>query len=195
MSMTRGQLLAGLAAGCTWVCAADQSRADAKPDAQATIAEACALAGQEGKSVLVVFFASWCAPCHLLEQVLDEPQAASVLNQYFRIVRMRVDERDMSHRSQQLRGAEQAFLRYAPRNRALPFFVALDANARLVTSSICPTTHESALFPTDATDLDCLDGIFVQAAPTMSTVDRAVLRASFSGVWAQNVATDQGRRH
>src|SRR5262249_47122834 len=57
--------------------------APAAGSAEETVASACAAAARDGKRVALVFFASWCSWCRLLDALLADPAAARIIDAHF----------------------------------------------------------------------------------------------------------------
>jgi hypothetical protein len=137
------------------------------------------LARAEGKGVMLIYFASWCQWCRLLDRALADPAALAVVGSRFRIVHMRTLERREEMRAQQLEGADDLFRSMGGNaSRGLPLFFFLDSEGAVLASSISPNSGVNIGFPVTDEELDALDTIFARAAPNSTVAERAQLRAA-----------------
>src|SRR5262245_31725621 len=144
MRPDRRRMLAGAAAVLPSVWTTGARAADpAAPSAAEAVSRECALAANEGKGVLVEFYASWCVWCEPMDQWLHDASFTSILAPRFRTLRMRVWERRGAERARQLAGADDVFAQYAPAGSGLPFLAFLDGAGRTLISSISPATNEN----------------------------------------------------
>lgn len=64
-------------------------QADARREIKAAIAEA-SRKGQPARNVLLVFGANWCPDCHALDQNMQKPELASIIEKNFVVVKVDV---------------------------------------------------------------------------------------------------------
>jgi thiol-disulfide isomerase/thioredoxin len=168
---------AGLIAPANAAAAVDDS-------ASTAIAAERASAAAEGKSLLIVFFASWCGWCQLMDRLLDDGRAGRVLRARFRIMHLRALERRPQMRQQQLNGADETFNAYAPTGAGLPFlvFVAADGHSLANTASMPDGTNIG--FPVEPEELNAFDAMLRNAAPDITTGELATIRAACQRIYA-----------
>jgi thiol-disulfide isomerase/thioredoxin len=171
----RSLLIAGAAlAAPTLALAAPADR----PSAAEAIARESALAAQDGKRLMVVFFSSWCAWCRPMDALLEEPTAARILNAHFRILHMRALETRGSQRAQQLAGADDLLRGYADDQAGLPFLAFVDPDGEVIATSISTIDGQNIGFPVEPHELDGFDAMLSVAAPGMTARERATIRAA-----------------
>src|SRR3974377_109441 len=81
------------------------AHAATRGSAAAVLDHELAAAAAEHRGVLLVFFASWCPYCHLLDQLLASEAAQRIVASRFAILNLRVRERRQPWIGQQLAGA------------------------------------------------------------------------------------------
>jgi hypothetical protein len=172
MALDRRSLLSGAA-----VAALFGTSAFASDSAAETVAREAALAAADGKRLLLVFEASWCVWCIQMDAMLDDPDAAEILDRHFRVLHLRAQERDEAELAKQLPGADEVYFGYSDGGAGMPFTAVLDAEARAVTTSIQEANGGNFGFPVTDEELDGFDAMLTIAAPGMTAEDRATLRA------------------
>jgi len=165
-------------AGAASLAATSALAAQPAPDAARMIAAERALATAENKRLLIVFWASWCSWCRLLDRTLEEPASTRVLGSRFRILHVRVLERREEMRALEWAGVNDVFASYTGGNArmGLPFMVFLDADGGMVTNSAAPLNGTNMGFPVTPEELDGFEAMVATAAPDTTAADRRALR-------------------
>jgi thiol:disulfide interchange protein len=168
-----------LALGACTIGASLTPASAAQSRAEAFLNQECARAAAEGKGVMLIFFASWCQWCRLMDRSLQEPAAADLIGARFRIVHVRALERRPEMRTQQFEGAEALFQRLGGgRPMGLPLFFFLNGGGEVIASSVA--TGANIGFPVTPSELDAFDAMIRRTIPTSSPAERAALRAAFA---------------
>jgi thiol-disulfide isomerase/thioredoxin len=129
---------------------------DEGADAEADLRAALAAAGADGRRVLVVFGANWCAWCRRLEHVLrHEPRVAATLAERFHVVHVDTGARRSG------KHAGLAARLGQPTRHGLPVFVVLDA-----TGAVLHTQETGSLERGDRHDPDAVLAFLTRAGGT-----------------------------
>jgi|SRR5579872_944709 len=95
-------------------------------DAQTALDEALALARADHKRVLVIFGATWCYDCHVLDATLRSPQVAPLVAANYHVIHINIGDGDDN--------ADLAARFEVPLDKGIPGLAVLDPDGRLVTS-------------------------------------------------------------
>ncbi|MGE4036883.1 MAG: thioredoxin family protein [Hyphomonadaceae bacterium] len=177
--ISRRRVLAGGAAA--W-CSAGVAHATAPRDsAESVLAREAAAAAAEDKNLLVVFFASWCVWCRPMDALFDDANTGPIMARHFRILHLRVGERDRTLRAQQLSGVEAAFLRLTrpERDAGLPYLAILGGgDGRTISTTRSLVSGENIGFPSTTADLDWFESMMRQGAPLITPAELAHVRST-----------------
>jgi len=127
------------------------------------------------KGLLLVFFASWCGWCRLMDEFLEETRTQLVIGARFRTLHVRVLETESRYRGQQFEGADAAFRHYAGENMGLPFLVFMNASGQVLTTTRSGITGDNIGFPGTPVEYAWFERMLAQAAPDAAESDRAAL--------------------
>lgn len=130
-------LFASLAVTCRDASAAGPSSASAILD------QAKAQAAAQGKAIFLIFGASWCPWCRQLDKFINSGNIAPIINKYFVIARIDVQERGDKKRLDTPGGAGLETALGGKNDGGLPFFAFLDASGKLIVNSLRPVPGES----------------------------------------------------
>jgi thioredoxin-related protein len=108
--------------------------ANAPESAQAIMKEACVLAGQQGKQVIVIFHASWCGWCHKMENSINDPACKKFFDDHYVIRYMVVDESD-DKKNLENPGANEMRNKYNGAGQGIPFWLVFDKDGKLLADS------------------------------------------------------------
>ena len=98
----------------------------APADAQRELDEALAEARADHKRVLVIFGATWCYDCHVLDATLRSPQVAPLVAASYHVIHINIGDGDDN--------ADMAARFQVPLDKGIPSLAVLDPDGRLVTS-------------------------------------------------------------
>lgn len=106
-----------------------------KPETTAKIMDdACKLAAKDGKSVMIVFHASWCGWCKKFEASVKDPLCSEFFDKHFVIRYLDILERG-DKKSLENPGAEELFNKNAGQNGGVPYFLIFDKKGTLLSDS------------------------------------------------------------
>lgn len=151
--------------------------APVRETAAAALARAEREAAASNRAVFLVFFASWCSWCRILDRLLDDRVAAPILARHFVVQHVRAQESDPGRRAQQAPDADALFTRLAGEDAGLPFFVTLDGAGNTLATSIAGN-GENIGFPVDPDELAHFEAVLKRSAPAMTPAEIATLRAA-----------------
>ena len=118
--------------GITAVCAEEP------PGADQVLASAKAQATEQHKDIFLVFRASWCQPCKELETFLEDSEVRPILEKYFVIAALNVEESRGKHPELENPGAEKLVSDFGDASGGVPFIVFLDEQGQLLVNSNRP---------------------------------------------------------
>jgi thiol-disulfide isomerase/thioredoxin len=96
--------------------------------------EACKIAAKEGKSVLIVFHASWCGWCKKFEASVNDPVCKDFFNRNFVIKYLDILERG-DKKSLENPEAIDIYNKFGGQDGGIPFFLIFDKNKSLLSDS------------------------------------------------------------
>ena len=149
------------------------------------VAQAAADAEASGKRLLLVFHASWCSWCELVDMMLADEACAPILARHFVIYHLRVLEKKPDMRAKQLEGADEVYSSLTPEKTGLPYMVAMDGKAGRVSDSIMPTGDNFG-FPVEAAELQNFQDMMRKAAPAMTPDEAKTLRRACIRIYRQS---------
>jgi len=119
-----------------------------KPGADEVLKEAKQKSVEQKKPIFLVFGASWCEACHQLDRFLAVPEIAAIFEKHFVLANLSVGEVAAGHPERDNPGADLVMMKYGgigPGGDAgLPFIAVIDANFKLIASSIEPGKNKGA---------------------------------------------------
>jgi len=158
------------------------------PDANSVLARAEAQAGEQQKTVLLVFGASWCKYCHLFDKFLAAPEIQPILAKHFIITHLGVYEELGRHPDLNNPKSDKLVRQFGDADvGGLPFIVFLDAKGQMIVNSNRPSEKKSAGenigYPAAPEEIDWFMVMIRKAAPTLSeaeagTVERWLRKAA-----------------
>jgi thiol-disulfide isomerase/thioredoxin len=156
-----------------------KGNAPVPPSADQVMAQAEATAKAEHKKILLVFSASWCGPCHMLEKFLEEPVVRSVMDKKFVTAHLDVFEnkKDQLHASSP--GGEVEMAKLGGGGGGVPYYAMLDETGEWITDSKMPegdAPPENLGYPAGSAEIDWFMHMVKKAAPDMAPEDVKTLR-------------------
>jgi thiol-disulfide isomerase/thioredoxin len=110
--------------------------AEAPPSAEVLLRQAHATAQASHRTVLVAFHASWCPWCRRLEATLNRPAVKPIMDRHFVIQWLTVQERGPKKELDNP-GAAELYQKWTGGVKSgIPFYLVLDAQGQLKSSSI-----------------------------------------------------------
>ncbi len=122
-------------------------------------------AKSQGKVVFLHFGAPWCPWCHALENWMDRPEIAAVLDKKFVGVKIDTD-RDT--------GGKEVLTRFNPKESGIPWFAFLDADGKVIATSTGPKGNTG--FPSEPAEIEHFVSMLKTAG--LSAADTDALAAS-----------------
>jgi thiol-disulfide isomerase/thioredoxin len=96
--------------------------------------EACKTAAKEGKSILIIFHASWCGWCKKFEASINDPACKEFFNKNFVIKYLDILERG-DKKSLENPEAIDMYNKFGDKDGGVPFFLIFDKNKSLISDS------------------------------------------------------------
>ncbi len=150
--------------------------AQSLPDANRVLAQAEAQAGEQQKSVLVVFGASWCKYCHLFEKFLSSPEIQPIIEKHFIVTHLGVYEELGKHPDLNNPRSDKLVREFGDADvGGLPFIVFLNPKGQTIVTSNRPSKKKAAGenigYPSAPEEIDWFMVMIRKAAPTLSEAD------------------------
>ena len=105
--------------------------------AQELMQAATAQAAAGNKNILVVFHASWCGWCQKFEAMLTDKQIGPIIDKYFVVVRLDVQERG-AKAALNTPGGDQIMVKAGVDKAGLPLLAMFDRKGELIVNSMRP---------------------------------------------------------
>ncbi len=145
--------------------------------------QAKAQAKAEQKSILLVFGASWCPDCDVLDSFFHAPQAKPIFDKHFVIVHLNVFEENGENPGRNTPGGVKVIMKYGGVSPAgmvsLPFIVVTDADGKRITDSRRPTathaTDKNIGFPDQPEDIAWFVEMMKKGSPQLTDEEAAQL--------------------
>ena len=148
---------------------------DRLPSAGDVLAEAQTQATKEHKNILLIFSASWCGPCHELEEFLENSQISPIINKHFVVARLAAAEEFGPKHEPNSPGAESLLRKYGGAGGSVPFFVFLDSSGQLIINSNRPASNkpegENIGYPAEPGEIDWFLNMLRKGAPSLTRDD------------------------
>jgi thioredoxin-related protein len=135
-------------------------------------------AAQQHKLIFLVFGASWCGPCHLQDAFMAAPATRPILEKYFVMTHVSVEEEVGKHPERNSPGGEELLARLGGadalgRITGVPFLAFLGANGDLIVNSNRPVKGkargENVGYPAAPEEIDWFMTMLSKAVPVMTT--------------------------
>lgn len=154
------------------------SFAEKPPSADKVLSEARAKAKAEQKNVLVVFGASWCPDCEVLDSFFNVPQTKAILEKYYVIIHLSVFEEAGQHPKANTPGSEKVIEKYGGISSvgevSLPYMVILNADGREIIDGHrqgAGKQAENIGFPEEKEDVQWFLQMLKAGAPSFSQAE------------------------
>jgi hypothetical protein len=144
--------------------------AQTPPPAVQVLEEAKAKAAAGQKNVFLIFHASWCGWCKLLDKFIETPENKAILDRYFVVAHLTVQEHD-DKTALNSPGGEEILARVGGTKSGLPFFAFLDARGALIVNSTRPPEGKRAGanigYPVQPQEIDWFMAMLRKAVPAL----------------------------
>ncbi|MGB9455137.1 MAG: thioredoxin family protein [Bryobacteraceae bacterium] len=148
------------------------------PPASVVMESARTAAAAQHKSIFLIFHASWCGWCKKLDQLLETPEIKPIIDKYFVLARLTVQERD-ARKSLNNPDGDKVMAQTGGRFVGLPFFALLNEEGETIVNSIRPgegnAAERSIGYPVTPQEVDWFLVMLKRAAPEMSADEARVL--------------------
>lgn len=152
--------------------------AETPPPASAVLESAGAAAAAQHKSIFLIFHASWCGWCKKLDQFLETPEIKPVIDKYFVVAHLTVQEQG-ARKSLNNPEGDEVMAHAGGKDAGLPFFAFLDEKGETIANSIRPGEGNDAErnigHPVKPQEVDWFLIMVKKAAPAMSADEAKVL--------------------
>jgi thioredoxin-related protein len=112
--------------------------AEQRPSTEQVVAAAKSAAVEQHKDIFLVFGASWCKPCHEMEAFMEDRKIQAILEKYFVVANLNVEEEQGKHPELNSPGGEKLVENFGGKNGGVPFIVFLDEQGQLLVNSNRP---------------------------------------------------------
>lgn len=156
--------------------------AEGPPSASDQVRKAEGDASGGHKTILVVFGASWCVPCHLLQRYLEDTRVRPIILEHVVVVNLNVGELAGDPKHSDTEGAAQVKRRLGGELAGYPFYAFLQSNGEVVMTSIQdqrngrPKTNMG--FPNDPMKRKLFIDMFRHSIPSLRDAETTVLERS-----------------
>jgi uncharacterized protein YyaL (SSP411 family) len=109
--------------------------ASAQQDANTVLNKALGQAKTENKNVFVMFHASWCSWCKLMDKNMQSQECKSIFDKNYVTVHFDVQERTAEAKKLETPGGDALLEKYEGKNSGLPFWVIVSPDGTVVANS------------------------------------------------------------
>ena len=155
------------------------STAQAPEPAKALIKKAVKASESSGKSICVIFHASWCGWCKRLESALDAPEVKPLMEKHFITVRLDVLEQPAKKSALENAGAEPLLKDLGGEKSGLPFYAFLDAKEKKLADSNVMQGNSNIGYPGTAEEIAAFVKVLRTAAPKMTDAEADTISSYF----------------
>jgi thiol-disulfide isomerase/thioredoxin len=161
---------------CTPVCAAQ------KPlSAEQVLATAKTEAAAQHKDIFVIFGASWCPPCRMMEKFMETREIHPIFEKYFVVANLNVYEERGKHPELNSPGAEKLVVDYGGESNGVPFLVFLNEQGELIVNSNRPVKGkpkgENVGYPALPEEIDWFMSMLKTTLPSLTTDEARIVEA------------------
>lgn len=151
-----------------------------RPAADQVLATAKAAAAAQHKHIFLVFGASWCPPCHLLDAFLADPEMRPLIDKHFVVAELSVEEERGDHPELNSPGGDKLLADLGGKDAGVPFLVFLDERGEAVVNSNRPTTGsakgENVGYPVLPEEIDWFMSMLQKTLPSQTAADASTIQ-------------------
>jgi len=136
-------------------------------------------ASLEGKTVFLIFHASWCKWCHKLDSVLINPDVKKVIDKYFVVTRLDVMEVKETEKHLENSGGEKMLSKFGGGKTGIPFYVFIDTKGKRVADSNVMPKKNNIGYPGSKAEIAAFKKLLKKTAPQMTAEDLSVVAGYF----------------
>jgi len=107
------------------------------PSADAILNKAYAKAAKEKKNVFLMFHASWCVWCRVLDTSLNDISCRKFINDNYVITHLDIKEKGTNKKLENA-GADKLFKKYSKLNEQIPFWLIFNSKGKLLSDGFMP---------------------------------------------------------
>jgi thioredoxin-related protein len=141
------------------------------PGAGQILADGKRQAAAEHKNIFLIFGASWCGPCHRFDQFLEAPEVSAIIQKYFVVARLSIDEQYGKHPELNTPGGDELVTKFGGTKGGVPFLVFLDNNGGLIANSNRMKSHAAdggnIGYPDSPEEIDWFMTMLRRAVPSL----------------------------
>ncbi len=156
------------------MCIAAQA-AQQRPSADQVLTAAKSAAAEQHKNIFLVFGASWCAPCHEMEKFMEDGKIRPILEKYFVMASLSIEEEHGKHPELNSPGGEKLVADFGGQNAGVPFLVILDERGQLLVNSNRPvkgkSKGENVGYPALPVEIDWFMQMLRKTVPNLTEPD------------------------
>jgi thioredoxin-related protein len=145
------------------------------PSAEQVLATAKSVAVEQHKDIFLVFGASWCPPCREMEAFLEDREIRPILEKYFVIATLNVQEERGKHPELNSPGGEKLVADFGGESAGVPFIVFLDEQGQLLINSKRPSkgkpNGENVGYPALPVEIDWFMMMLQKTLPSLTKAD------------------------
>jgi len=154
--------------------------------ADQVLGNAKAQATQEHKIIFLVFGASWCGPCHQLDDFLADPAMRPVIEKYFVVAKLHVDEKNGKHPELESPGGLDLAGKFGGTNskgqmNGVPYLVFLSATGEPIVNSNRPVAGtpggSNIGYPAEPYEIDWFMVMLKKSVPQMSSAESQAIES------------------
>ncbi len=164
-------LLWTLVAGVALLLSCPSAHAQKSKTAQEIVSDAKSQAQEQHKLVFLEFSASWCKPCHMLDSFLAASEIAPIIQKYFVVAKVHIDEKHGKHPELDTPGGSQLMASFA-KPQGVPYLVFLDANGKAIINSEIGAGSKNIGanigYPAEPEEIDWFMTMLRKSAPEMT---------------------------
>jgi protocatechuate 3,4-dioxygenase beta subunit len=130
-------------------------------------------AAREGKSIFLVFHATWCGPCFLLHRYLEDPKIKQVLEKHFVVQDLDIWEKGNLTKWENPGGVD-IYKQYGGPG-TIPFYAVLDPKGKKLGDAM--HDGQNIGMPKQTDDIECFLDILRRAQPSLTSDEIMLLKA------------------